>query len=169
MKRVIITLLLLAACKPAVEHTTGGFELNNVQGGNVGFGAFLPAEKGVIMLLTVYNITPGVHAIHIHEFGNCEAPDFKSAGAHYNPHHKKHGLKNPEGHHLGDLPNLEVNVNGTASAQLELPELNTDGENSVVNRSVVIHEKADDEMTDPSGNSGARIACGVIRSAIKAP
>jgi Cu-Zn family superoxide dismutase len=112
----------------------------------------------------------GLHAIHVHSVGRCNPPDFASAGAHWNPSGRKHGLNNPAGPHAGDLPNVEVAANGVLSATVTLPNaslfappgmpgalLDVDG------AALVIHAQADDYITDPSGNSGSRIACAVIR------
>ncbi len=115
----------------------------------------------------VRNLPPGTHGIHVHEAGRCDPPDFMSAGGHFNPTSRQHGLRNPNGPHAGDLPNLEVGADGTGrldalARDLSLSSgtgnlLDTDGS------ALVVHAAADDEMTDPTGNSGGRIACGVIR------
>ena len=114
------------------------------------------------------NLSPGVHAIHVHEAGRCDAPDFKAAGGHFNPENKKHGIENPEGHHAGDLPNLTVGANGKGTFKTTIPGVTLAGDSAtsllkVGGTSVVIHEKADDMKTDPAGNAGARLACGVIQ------
>jgi Cu-Zn family superoxide dismutase len=119
--------------------------------------------------LRVMGLPGGTHAFHIHNVGKCEAPDFKSAGGHFNPEGKKHGLKNPDGPHAGDMPNITVAANGRGRAQVINTRITLgEGANSVFHEggtAIVIHEKADDEMTDPAGNAGNRIACGVIEKA----
>jgi Cu-Zn family superoxide dismutase len=112
-------------------------------------------------------LPPGQHALHVHAVGKCEAPDFKSAGPHFNPEGKKHGTQNPEGPHAGDLPNFEVSADGRAKTSvLATRVLLSDGTNSLFQAngtSLVIHEKPDDNLNDPAGNAGTRIACGVVQ------
>ena len=123
---------------------------------------------GVNVRVDVKNLPPNKHGIHIHQNAKCDPPDFKSAGAHFNPGSKQHGIKNPGGPHAGDMPfNLTVGPSGTDKTEFSTKGISLDPKamNSVFTgdgTSIVIHEKADDMMTDPSGNSGARIACGVI-------
>lgn len=110
-------------------------------------------------------LTPGLHGIHIHEFGDCSAPDGSSAGAHFNPENMKHGGPEGPAHHLGDLGNIEAGADGRASLVLTTDAITLDdGPHGVMGRSLVVHAMADDLVTDPAGNSGARIACGVIRA-----
>jgi Cu-Zn family superoxide dismutase len=142
-------------------------DIVNAQGQNIGTAKIVPAKQGVKIEVSVSQLPPGKHGIHIHAVGKCEGPDFKTAGPHLNPDTKKHGKDNPEGPHAGDLLNLEVKADGTAKATL-LDTMVTlgDGPNSLFHEggtSIVIHEKEDDYKTDPAGNSGARIACGVIQ------
>jgi Cu-Zn family superoxide dismutase len=142
-------------------------EIVNAQGQNIGTAKILPAKKGVKIEVSVSQLPPGKHGIHIHAVGKCEGPAFTTAGGHLNPDTKKHGKDNPEGPHAGDLLNIEVKADGTAKATL-LDTMVTlgDGPNSVFHdggTSIVIHETEDDYKTDPAGNSGARIACGVIQ------
>ena len=144
-------------------------DLHDAQGKAVATASLKQVKNGVRISLQVADLPAGTHAFHIHTAGKCEAPDFTSAGGHFNPEGKKHGLKNPEGPHAGDMPNITVVANGKGKAQV----VNTrvalgEGANSLFHEggtAIVIHEKADDEMTDPAGNAGKRITCGVIEKA----
>lgn len=107
-------------------------------------------------------LSPGKHGFHVHAVGKCEAPDFKSAGPHFNPGGKKHGHDNPEGPHAGDLPNLEVAADKKGKATFVAKGLAFDSLFAGSGTSLVLHADPDDGKTDPAGNSGARIACGVI-------
>lgn len=165
-------LLLGAACGTMLsaekERKAATAEIKDAKGQNVGHAKFKAAGGGVEMSVTVMDLSPGVHAIHIHTAGQCEAPDFKTAGGHFNPANKKHGIDNPEGHHAGDLPNLTVGANGKGTFKTTIQDVTLagDGATSLFHAggaSVVIHEKPDDMKTDPAGNAGARLACGVIQ------
>ncbi len=131
------------------------------QSGTIKVGA------GVRIKLNVSQLPAGTHALHLHAVGKCDPPDFKTAGPHFNPTGKKHGTKNPEGAHAGDLPNFEAGKEGRAKFSMFATGVTLgDGPNSLFppqGTALVIHEKPDDYMTDPAGNAGARIACGVIR------
>ena len=168
-------LVLLLSSFPFFLHSKELAEvtLYNAQGQKVGTGFLRETIEGVNINLKVWDLPAGKHGIHIHDKGVCEAPDFKSAGGHFNPQHKKHGLQNPEGSHGGDLPNLEVNAQHKAKIEFLLRGLSLDKNqsNSLVKSdgtALIIHADPDDEQTDPAGNSGARIACGVIEK-IKDP
>jgi Cu-Zn family superoxide dismutase len=150
--------LLGAAAEPAGVRV----EMKNAQGGSVGSATLSAArEGGVAIALDLKNLPPGRHAIHFHETARCEAPSFESAGAHYNPEHKKHGLFNPEGPHAGDVNNFTVLKNGTAKTRLIASRMMPGTETALV-----IHAEADDLKSDPAGNSGDRIACGVMANAV---
>ena len=156
------------APKPAKGRTSAAAVINDAKGQKVGDARFKEGKNSVEMSVTVMNLPPGVHAIHVHNVGTCEAPDFKTAGPHFNPTNKQHGLDNPEGHHMGDMPNMTVDAKGKGKfkATLQGVTLATQNANSLFHEggtAVVIHEKPDDMKTDPAGNAGARIACGPIK------
>lgn len=142
-------------------------DIVNAQGQKIGVAKISAAKDGIKIEVDVSQLPPGTHGIHIHSIGKCEGPDFASAGPHLNPYTKKHGKDNPEGPHAGDLLNIEVKADGRAKTTLHdaMVTLN-DGPNSVFHdggTALVIHAKEDDYKTDPAGNSGPRIACGVIQ------
>jgi Cu-Zn family superoxide dismutase len=144
-------------------------ELKDAQGQVVGKAILSPVTSGVNMQLEVKGFTgaaSGDHGIHLHAVGKCESAEFKSAGGHFNPESKKHGLNSPEGHHAGDLPNLAIDDNGSGTYQAVLEGVTLgDGPNSIFDvdgSALVIHAGPDDMVTDPAGNSGARIACGEL-------
>jgi superoxide dismutase, Cu-Zn family len=135
-------------------------------GARVGVATFSDSGGSGRLAISVTGLEPGSHGMHIHENGTCTTPDFQSAGGHFNPGSRKHGSKNPEGPHAGDLPNLMVEQDGSADTTFAIAStLLAEGSTSMLGsqqRSLVIHADPDDEKTDPSGNSGAREVCGVI-------
>jgi Cu-Zn family superoxide dismutase len=140
-------------------------ELRSPGGSAKGSAALVAAGSGLELRIEVSGLPPGRHGLHLHAVGRCAPPDFASAGPHLNPHGKMHGIDNPQGSHLGDLPNLPVGAKGKArltiplaGSRAELEPLLFDADGTAV----VIHASADDYRTDPSGNSGGRIACGVF-------
>lgn len=141
--------------------------LRNAQGQVVGEVSADRDGAVIRVRVTVRGFVTGVHGIHFHETGRCDAPDFASAGGHWNPMGHHHGRLNPQGPHLGDLPNLDVRANGTGRIDFEVPVPagTAAGANPLLDQdgtAIVIHAAPDDYRTDPSGNSGARIACGVL-------
>jgi superoxide dismutase, Cu-Zn family len=133
----------------------------------VGTAVLSQESPGMRILLDVAGLPPGDKAVHIHEVGRCETPSFESAGAHFNPTRAEHGTSNPRGPHAGDLPDVTVNAEGKGHMETTVKGLTLDKKSpasllDVDGSALVIHESADDKRTDPSGNSGARIACGVI-------
>jgi Cu-Zn family superoxide dismutase len=145
--------------KPAPVNVT----LKLSDGTDAGTARLVQKGNNVKVELKLRNIPAGLHGIHVHAKGVCDAPDFKTAGGHYNPTGKKHGFKNPDGHHAGDFPeNLEVDMSHSVSTSGTLKNVSLDELTANGGTAIIIHQKEDDMMTDPSGNSGNRIACGVI-------
>jgi len=148
---------------PAFAADQATAVLMDPDGKEVGKVTLTAVPTGVLLDADLTALPPGDHAFHIHEFGKCEAPDFKSAGGHFNPEEDEHGLMNTAGPHAGDMPNIHVPENG---------KLHIEVLNQMVNLSrglldkdgsaIVIHEGADDYVSDPAGHAGDRIACGVI-------
>jgi superoxide dismutase, Cu-Zn family len=123
---------------------------------------FVKVDGGIKITADITGLTPGKHGFHIHEFGDCSAPDFTSAGPHFMVAGESHGAPSEPSSHQGDMGNLVADTNGIAHMEWVDPHISFDGPNSILGRSVVVHEKEDDLKTQPTGNSGARIACGVI-------
>ena len=142
-------------------------EMKEHNGKSVGTATIKSAGSGVKIELKLHSLTPGEHAIHFHQNAVCEGPDFKSAGPHFNPDGKHHGLENPDGHHAGDMNNFLVRVTGKAKATVTNADVNfgSDSHSLFSNggTALVIHAKTDDMKSDPAGNAGDRIACGVIK------
>jgi Cu-Zn family superoxide dismutase len=161
--------VLLSGCAGAMaekEPLSAGAALKDKDGKDVGTATLIQTPDGLRIAVTGYRLPPGAHGLHIHAVGDCQPPDFTSAGAHFNPAGKQHGRLNPAGAHAGDLPNLAVAASGEGGIDIVTTVVTLEvGPNSLLGgkgTSVVIHAAPDDEKTDPTGNSGARIACGVI-------
>ena len=170
MKSLLTITLVLACLVPAVTAIGGGFavaELHSPDGELVGVATFTEGDNGVNIALNLMGIAPGVHALHIHAAGSCEHPTFQSAMGHFNPYEREHGLQNPKGAHAGDLLNIIVGPDGTGAFAVTAPGITLgDGPNSLFpegGTAIMIHEGPDDYVSDPAGNAGPRIACGVIR------
>jgi superoxide dismutase, Cu-Zn family len=170
----LLAAIALAACGGQARGPGGAklpdplanASLFDTLGTRVGLATFSEVDGKGRMGVSVSGLSPGQHGMHIHETGACTPPDFESAGSHFNPASKKHGLLNPEGPHAGDMPNLVVEADGSADTTFTVSaNLLARGPESMIGaqkRAFVIHADPDDQKTDPSGNSGSRVVCGVI-------
>ena len=192
MNRIsLLTVTTLAACSREVEEAAGdnlaieptnqdianatgdaaagvpiSFALTGGDGASLGSVTLAEDPAGLTINVSASGMPPGAHGIHLHEKGLCEGPKFESAGAHWNPGNKQHGRDNPAGAHLGDLANLDVGANGTASVSIPIEgAMMKSGANMLADAdgtALVIHARPDDYKTDPSGDSGDRIACAAV-------
>ena len=170
MKMKLAAALVLAAAAPgaAPANFIGGAHATlRAPDGRIVGSAFIPVTSRTITVrLGARGLARGRYGVHLHAVGRCDGPDFASAGAHWNPAARQHGRLNPHGTHRGDLPNLEVGANGEGRLEFDIPGDGAWGGGGALfdsdGASILIHAQPDDERTDPSGNSGARIACGVL-------
>ncbi len=164
---LLSALLIATAALGQGSATSANADFVNAQGQKIGTAVITQTANGVKIDANIAQLPPVTHAFHIHAVGKCEVPDFKSAGGHFNPAGKQHGKDNPNGPHAGDMLNFEVGADGTAKFSIVNTTVSLDeGANSLFHEggtALVIHEKADDYKTDPAGNAGNRIACGVVQ------
>ncbi|RYL95638.1 superoxide dismutase family protein [Sporolactobacillus sp. THM7-4] len=173
----LILLLTIVAYENQFGHRASAREdpsqtlvvsLINAKGEEVGEAMLTETTKGVRIALEAEGLEPGIHAIHFHEYGTCTPPDFMSAGEHFNPEHKHHGLKNPLGPHAGDMPNIFADSHGRVKTvifnpRVTLAEGKANSLRDADGSALIIHQRGDDQKTDPAGNAGRRVLCGVIK------
>ena len=172
---IVATLVLFGACTAAQRMrnaaATATAIMYNVSGAPIGTAQIWQDNNGVVNLeIASISLPAGTHGIHFHEVGKCEGGTtaFSTAGAHYNPMGMEHGLQNPRGPHAGDNPNIDIPAGGVGKVSLSTDRISlTPGTRTLFDAdgsSLVIHANPDDQVTNPSGNSGARIACGIVRA-----
>jgi superoxide dismutase, Cu-Zn family len=158
-------LCALAAFAHAQDVTKAVAKLDSKSGSKVtGTVTFTKMGDDVQVVADLQGLAPGKHGFHIHEKGDCSAPDASSAGGHFNPMHQHHGGPTSAEHHVGDLGNIDADASGKAHLDWK-GKMNLTGTDSIIGKSVVVHDKEDDLKTDPAGNAGPRVACGVIEIA----
>jgi Cu-Zn family superoxide dismutase len=159
----VVAVFLLTS--PSLAADTASAVLKDASGNEVGKVELTGTPNGVLLSLDLSGLPQGVHAFHIHTVGKCEPPTFMSAGDHFNPDETKHGLMNGEGPHAGDMPNLHIPESGKLTIEVLNPMVTLDAESALLDEdgsALVVHAGPDDYRTDPAGNAGDRIACGVI-------
>ena len=170
MKRLIFAFFVvpILACAAQAAAQMAVANLYNPGGEHVGVATFVEGDDGVRVAVNLRAMPPGTHAFHIHAAGSCETPGFKSAKGHFNPFGRQHGLRSPKGAHAGDLLNIVIGEDGTGAVIVTAPLVTLGkGENSLFRKggtAIMIHSGPDDYVSDPAGDAGPRIACGVIRA-----
>lgn len=169
---ILVALSLVAAGCAGMQSggdNTAVADLKNPAGQSVGNAHFTQAGNVVRIVVEARGLTAGAHGVHVHAVGKCDPPDFMSSGGHFNPTGRQHGALNPQGSHAGDLPNLTVAPDGSGRMETTTEQLTLgSGPNTVFDAdgsALVVHASPDDFKTDPTGNSGARVACGVLTKA----
>jgi Cu-Zn family superoxide dismutase len=150
---------------PVALDVRGAAIINDASNTRIGNAAFTDTPAGLLVTITVTGLGIGAHGAHLHTVGVCQTPTFASAGAHFNPSGREHGFRNKAGHHAGDMPNIVSPPAGAHTVQFLLDGVTLTGRHGLLDSdgaSIVIHSSEDDHLTDPSGNSGGRMACGVI-------
>lgn len=167
----LVSLLALVACSTIKKAETVAVsdvalaKLSRADGSDVGVATVSQQSNGLWLEVAATRLSPGTYGIHLHAVGKCDGPDFTTSGPHWNPAAKQHGFDNPMGAHTGDLRNLVVNAEGIGYLSAKLPAVPYSGVGGALDEdglSIIIHEKPDDYSTDPSGNSGKRVICGVF-------
>ena len=170
VKGILLSTLVLGVALSGCSRKSGETKvkdaiavMNPTEGSKVrGAVSFAKDGKGVRISASIQGLSLGTHGFHIHEFGDCSSPDANSAGGHFNPTEMPHGGPTVDKHHAGDLGNIEADKSGDARLEVTVDSLSIEGPNSIIGRSVIVHAQADDFKSQPTGNSGARVACGVI-------
>ncbi len=168
MKKLVFAsgaVLLAALVSAAAEEMKSTATIEARSGSKVSGTATATQSDGTVkIVVSAEGLTEGLHAVHIHQKGDCSAPDAMSAGGHFNPTNEKHGAPTAPEHHAGDFGNMKVGPDGKGTLEIESQKLTVaPGPNSVVGRAIIIHEKADDFVTQPTGNAGGRVGCGVFK------
>jgi len=157
---------VLSVCSTSMAHDMSAVATLSPTAGNTAAGTVTFIQKGdkVSVVAKVSGLSPGAHGFHVHEKGDCSSPDGMSAGGHFNPTGKPHGDPNAPDHHAGDMPMLVADASGNASLTADLSPMTVGaGTTDIIGKAVIVHKDPDDYKTQPTGNSGARLACGVIK------
>ncbi len=166
MKAIFSALLflLVGTCIALAGDATKAIAVLHATAGNAVAGSvtFTSSGDAVKVVADMTGLAPGKHGFHIHEFGDCSDPKATAAGGHFNPAHKQHGAPDASERHAGDLGNIEADASGNAHLELTDSVMKLSGSDSVIGHAVIVHEKADDLKTQPTGDAGGRLACGVI-------